>query len=63
MPRAIHADIKILRYQVGGFDELTLQQKKYVYYLTQAGLAGRDIMYDQNYVYIQTLYYLLYINK
>jgi len=43
------ADIKILRYQVGGFDELTLQQKKYVYYLTQAGLAGRDIMYDQNY--------------
>ena len=43
------ADIKILRYQVGGFDELNLQQKKYVYYLTQAGLAGRDIMYDQNY--------------
>jgi dipeptidyl-peptidase III len=45
------ADIKILRYQVPGFDQLSLQQKKYVYYLTQAGLAGRDIMYDQNYRY------------
>ena len=43
------ADIKILRYQIPGFDQLSLQQKKYVYYLTQAGLAGRDIMYDQNY--------------
>lgn len=43
------ADIKILRYQVPGFDQLSLKQKKYVYYLTQAGLAGRDIMYDQNY--------------
>jgi len=45
------ADIKILRYQIPGFDELSLKQKKYVYYLTQAGLAGRDIMYDQNYRY------------
>ena len=45
------ADIKILRYQVPGFDQLSLQQKKYVYYLTQAGLSGRDIMYDQNYRY------------
>lgn len=43
------ADIKILRYQVPGFDQLSLNQKKYVYYLTQAGLSGRDIMYDQNY--------------
>ena len=43
------ADTRILRYQIPGFDELSLQQKKYVYYLTQAGLAGRDIMYDQNY--------------
>lgn len=43
------ADIKILRYQITGFDQLSLNQKKYVYYLTQAGLAGRDIMYDQNY--------------
>lgn len=43
------ADTKILKYQIPGFDQLSLQQKKYVYYLTQAGLAGRDIMYDQNY--------------
>ena len=43
------SDIKILRYQVPGFDELSLSQKKLVYYLTQAGLAGRDIMYEQNY--------------
>jgi len=42
-------DVKILRYQVPGFDELNLSQKKLVYYLTQAGLEGRDIMYDQNY--------------
>ena len=45
------ADIKVLRYQVPGFEQLSLNQKKYVYYLTQAGLAGRDIMYDQNYRY------------
>ena len=43
------ADVKILRYQVNGFEELTLKQKKFVYFLTQAGLSGRDIMYDQNY--------------
>jgi len=45
------ADIKVLRYQVPGFEELTLKEKKLVYYLTQAGLAGRDIMWDQNYRY------------
>ncbi len=43
------ADLRVLRYQIPGFDELSLQQKKYVYYLTQAGLSGRDIIYDQNY--------------
>ncbi|MBK7345206.1 MAG: dihydrofolate reductase [Saprospiraceae bacterium] len=43
------ADLRILRYQVPGWDKLTLQQKKLVYYLNQAGLAGRDIIYDQNY--------------
>jgi dipeptidyl-peptidase-3 len=43
------ADVKILRYQVPGFDELSLDQKKLAYYLTQAGYAGRDIMYDINY--------------
>ena len=43
------ADIKVLRYQIPGFDELSLQQKQLVYYLSQAGMEGRDIMYDQNY--------------
>ena len=43
------ADIKVLRYNIPGFEELTLKEKKLVYYLTQAGLAGRDIMWDQNY--------------
>ncbi|MGB6035151.1 MAG: dihydrofolate reductase [Cryomorphaceae bacterium] len=43
------ADIKILRYQIPAWDELTLQQKELTYYLTQAGTAGRDMMYDQNY--------------
>ena len=43
------ADLKVLRYQIPGFDELSLNQKKLVYYLTEAGLEGRDIMYDQNY--------------
>jgi len=42
------ADLKILRYQVPGFDTLSLNQKKLLYYLTQAGLAGRDMIYDQN---------------
>lgn len=41
-------DLEILRYQVPGFDELTLQQKTLVYYLTEAALQGRDILYDQN---------------
>ncbi len=43
------ADLKILRYQIPGFDEMTLKEKQLVYYMTQAGLAGRDIMWDQNY--------------
>ncbi len=42
------ADIRILRYKLDGFDKLTTKQKELVYYLTQAGLAGRDIMWDQN---------------
>jgi len=45
------ADIKVLRYQVHGWEDLTLKEQKLVYYLTQAGLAGRDIMWDQNYRY------------
>ena len=43
------AELKILRYQIPGFENLSLDQKKLVYYLTEAGLSGRDIMYDQNY--------------
>ena len=43
------ADLSILRYQIPGWDELTLKEKELVYYLTQAGLAGRDIMWDQKY--------------
>ncbi|REE24732.1 dipeptidyl-peptidase-3 [Winogradskyella pacifica] len=43
------ADIKILRYQMPGWENLSLKEQKLVYYLTQAGLAGRDIMWDQNY--------------
>ncbi|HWK57424.1 MAG TPA: hypothetical protein VNQ80_08810 [Parapedobacter sp.] len=41
------ADLEILRYEVPGFDALTLQQKKLAYYLYQAALSGRDIIYDQ----------------
>ncbi|MDP2686566.1 MAG: dihydrofolate reductase [Aequorivita sp.] len=42
-------DIKVLRYQIPGWEKLTLKEQTLVYYLTQAGLAGRDIMWDQNY--------------
>ncbi len=43
------ADIEVLKYQVPGWADLTLKEKEYVYYLSQAGYAGRDISYDQNY--------------
>lgn len=43
------ADVKIIRYQIPSWDELPLQEKKLAYYLSQAGLAGRDMIYDQNY--------------
>lgn len=42
------ADIEVLRYQVPEFETLSLDQKKLVYYLTEAALAGRDILWDQN---------------
>ncbi len=41
-------DIKILRYQVPAFERLTLREKFFVYYLSRAALAGRDILWDQN---------------
>jgi dipeptidyl-peptidase-3 len=42
------ADVQVLRLPVDGWDKLSLQQKKYCYFLAQAGLAGRDINFDQN---------------
>lgn len=45
------ADLKIMRYKVPEFENLTLKQKELVYYLSQAALAGRDILFDQNYKY------------
>ncbi len=45
------ADVRVLRYQVSGWEQLSLKEKQLAYYLTMAGLAGRDIMWDQNYKY------------
>lgn len=43
------ADIEVLKYEVPSWSDLTLKEKEYVYYLSQAGYAGRDISWDQNY--------------
>ena len=43
------ADIRVLRYQIPGWENLTLKEQKLAYYLTQAGYSGRDITWDQNY--------------
>ncbi|MBQ9469772.1 MAG: dihydrofolate reductase [Bacteroidales bacterium] len=45
------ADIKVLRYQIDGFDELAPRQRVLLYYLSRAALCGRDIVYDQNYAH------------
>lgn len=42
------ADIEVMRYVVPGFDDLTLSQKKLIYFLSEAALHGRDILWDQN---------------
>ncbi len=42
------ADLQILRYRVPGFEDLSLKQKELIYYLTEAALEGRDILFDQN---------------
>ncbi|MCF0208081.1 MAG: dihydrofolate reductase [Bacteroidaceae bacterium] len=42
------ADIQLLRYKLNGFESLSLQQKQYIYHLSKATLAGRDIIFDQN---------------
>ena len=44
-------DMRVLKYKLPGFEALTLQQKEYLYYLSQAALAGRDILWDQNFRY------------
>jgi dipeptidyl-peptidase III len=44
-------DMRVLKYQLPGFDLLSLQQKKLIYYLSEAALAGRDILWDQNFKY------------
>lgn len=44
-------DIKVLQYKVPGFENLSLDQKKLIYYLNQAALSGRDIIFDQNFKY------------
>ena len=49
------SDLRILRYKVPGFDELSIKEKELVYYLYQAALSGRDIIYDQNYKYNLTV--------
>lgn len=45
------ADLKIIRYQIPGWDDLTLQQKEYIYHLSEAAKYGRDILWEQNFKY------------
>lgn len=59
------ADLQLIRYEVKHFDTLSLQQKKLVYYLSEAALTGRDILFDQNGRYnlrIRKLLEAVYIN-
>lgn len=59
------ADIEILRYRVPDFDKLSLKQKELIYYLNEAALEGRDILYDQNNKYnlaIRRLFETIYIS-
>ena len=43
------ADVQVIRFQVPGFEDLSPQQRQLIYYLSMAGLAGRDIIFDQNF--------------
>jgi len=59
------ADIEVLRYKVPEFENLSLQQKTLIYYLTEAAITGRDILTDQNGKYnleIRTLLEQIYTN-
>jgi len=49
------ADMRVLKYNIPGFESLSLQQKKYIYYLSEAALSGRDILWDQNFKYNLTV--------
>jgi len=49
------ADIKIMRFKVPGFENLNKSQKELIYYLSQAALCGRDIIFDQNYKHNLTI--------
>lgn len=49
------ADLKVMRYQIPEWDQLTLQQKEYIYYLGEAAKCGRDILADQNFKYNLTV--------
>jgi len=49
------ADLQVLRYPVLGFDSLPPQQKEFIYYMSQAAIEGRDIIYDQNYKHNLTI--------
>lgn len=53
------ADIRILRYQVPGFNDLPIKQKELLYYLYEAALSGRDMIYDQNYKHNLLIRHLL----
>lgn len=49
------ADVQVLRYEVPGWDQLTLKQKEFIYYLSEASLSGRDIIWDQRGKYNLTI--------
>ncbi len=49
------ADIRVLRYKITGFEQLAPKQKEMLYYLSEAALAGRDIIWDQNYKFNLTV--------
>ena len=53
------ADIEVLRYQVPGWEDLTLQQKEYIYHLCEAAKSGRDITWDQNFKHNLEIRHLL----
>ena len=60
------ADLQMLRYEVKGWESLTLDQKKLVYYLSEAALNGRDILFDQNCKYnlpIRSILETIYTNE